>query len=75
MSDAKAAPVYLTAQQVSERWGGAIGARTLDLWRSKGKGPRFTKIGAKALYKLDDIETYEAEQSRQSTRQPKSEKA
>ena len=68
MSDAKAAPVYLTAQQVSERWGGVVAPRTLDTWRSLGKGPRYIKIGHHPLYLLEDIEEYETEQRRSSTR-------
>ncbi len=64
----RARPVFLSAQQVSERWGGIVKTSTLDTWRSRGKGPRFTKIGGRALYRLDDLEAFEEAQRRQSTR-------
>lgn len=32
-----------------------------------GQGPRFLKIGGKVLYRLEDVETFEAEHLRQGT--------
>ena len=31
---------------------------TLEVWRSKGRGPRFRKIGAKVFYDIDDLEEF-----------------
>ena len=41
--------------------------RTLERWRWLGQGPRFLKIGGRVLYRLEDIEAFEAEQVRHST--------
>jgi hypothetical protein len=39
----------------------------LERWRWTGQGPRFLKIGGRVVYRLCDIEAYEAEQLRTST--------
>jgi hypothetical protein len=39
----------------------------LERWRWLGEGPRFLKIGGRVVYRLEDIERYEAEQLRDST--------
>ena len=47
---------WLTAKEVSERWGGLIHANTLANWRSDPdgpKGPPFSKFGARVLYRED----------------------
>lgn len=31
---------------------------TLDIWRSKNKGPRYSKIGSRVLYDIDDLEEF-----------------
>ena len=41
--------------------------RTLERWRWLGQGPRFMKLGGRVLYRLEDVELFEAEQVRQST--------
>jgi excisionase family DNA binding protein len=33
-------------------------ARTLERWRSEGRGPRYSKCGHKVLYHIDDVEAY-----------------
>jgi hypothetical protein len=62
-------PAFLTPQQLSERWGGRIGVRTLANWRCNGGGPRYTKIGGAILYKVSDVENYEQNQTVTSTSQ------
>jgi predicted site-specific integrase-resolvase len=47
-----------------------ISHRTLERWRWTGQGPRFLKIGGRVVYRIEDIETYEAERLRNSTVQP-----
>jgi Helix-turn-helix domain len=56
---------HLTQGQLAERW--QISPRTLERWRWLGEGPRFLKIGGRVVYRLQDIERYEAEQLRDST--------
>jgi hypothetical protein len=41
--------------------------RTLQLWRVKGGGPPFTKIGRCVRYHVDDLEQWAAERRRTST--------
>lgn len=57
----------LTPAALAERWGGAVSLGTLSNWRSQGKGPRFfrpagTRTG-KVLYRLEDVESWERENS------------
>ena len=42
-----------------------MSGRTLEQWRWKGVGPRYLKIGGRVLYRLEDIEEYEAARRRQ----------
>jgi hypothetical protein len=50
---------HLDQNSLSRRW--RISPRTLEQWRWQGRGPRFLKIGGRVVYRLIDIETYEAE--------------
>ena len=54
--------MHLRPDDLSVRW--HIATRTLDNWRWKGEGPRYLKIGGRVVYRLEDIEAYEAEQLR-----------
>jgi hypothetical protein len=56
---------HLSQDDVAQRW--SISPRTLERWRWTGQRPRFLKIGGRVLYRLCDIEAYEAEQLRTST--------
>ena len=38
-----------------------VKVQTLALWRSKGKGPRYCKIGRAVRYRLEDLEAYAQE--------------
>jgi hypothetical protein len=35
--------------------------------RFTGEGPQFVKLGGRVVYRLEDVEGYEAEQIRQAT--------
>lgn len=35
-----------------------IRPNTLEVWRCKHKGPRYSKLGARVLYDLDDLEAF-----------------
>lgn len=53
---------YLTTADLAQRW--QISANTLRNWRFKGVGPAYFKPSGdrgKALYKLEDIKAWEAE--------------
>lgn len=52
---------FLTPDQLVERWAGAVGRGTLANWRAQKKGPTFTKVGARVVYRVSDIEAWELE--------------
>lgn len=62
-------PEFLTPAQLSDRWGRRINVRTLANWRTAGTGPRYVKIGGAIMYRLDDIQAYEAKNTVQCTAQ------
>jgi hypothetical protein len=51
---------HLNQTELALRWG--ISPRTLEAWRWRGHGPCFLKLGRRVIYRLEDIEAYEAEQ-------------
>jgi predicted site-specific integrase-resolvase len=59
---------HLNQNELAERLN--ISARTLERWRWIGEAPRFLKLGGRVVYRLEDIESYEAEQLRDSTTAP-----
>jgi hypothetical protein len=56
---------HLTQVQLADRW--QISERTLERWRWLGQGPRFLKLGGRVVYRVEDVERYEAEQLRSHT--------
>lgn len=56
---------HLNQHQLARRWD--LTARTLERWRWMTYGPPYIKIGGRILYRLSDIETYEAEHLREGT--------
>ena len=58
----------MTQEQLAARW--QMSPRTLEQWRWLGKGPRFLKIGARVLYREEDVEAWEAAQVCQNTSGP-----
>jgi predicted site-specific integrase-resolvase len=59
---------HLNQKEVAQRW--SVSPRTLERWRWIGQGPRFLKVGRRVVYRIEDIEAYEAEQLRTSTLRP-----
>jgi hypothetical protein len=51
---------HLHQCELAKRW--RISARTLERWRWLGQGPRYLKIGGRVVYRLEDVEDYEAAQ-------------
>lgn len=53
---------HLDQQALADRWGLSI--RTLERWRHLHQGPAFLKLGGRILYRLEDVEAFEAAQAR-----------
>ena len=53
---------HLNQIELSRRWD--ISPRTLERWRWLGAGPQYLKIGGRVVYRLEDIEAFEAEMLR-----------
>ena len=56
---------HLRPEELAERW--RISAGTLARWRWTGDGPRFLKVSGKVLYRIEDIEAFEAAHVRTRT--------
>jgi Helix-turn-helix domain len=48
--------------ELSRRW--RLSPRTLERWRFQGTGPQYLKVGGRVVYRLEDVEAYEAAQLR-----------
>ena len=59
------APRHFSQIELAARWN--LSPRTLERWRFTGEGPQYVKLGGRVVYRLEDIEGYEAEQIRQAT--------
>lgn len=57
---------HLTQIELAQRW--RISPRTLERWHWLGQGPRYLKIGGRVVYRLEDIEGFEAEKMRETGR-------
>lgn len=49
---------HLNQYDLAKRWN--ISFRTLERWRWEGVGPAYLKIGGRVVYRLEDIEEFEA---------------
>jgi hypothetical protein len=56
---------HLRPNELAARW--HISWKTLARWRWTGEGPRFLKVSGKVLYRLEDIEAFEAAHVRSRT--------
>lgn len=52
-------PLYLTLDEVIERYRNQISEGTLRNWRSKRIGPSFIKIGKAVLYPVDELDRWD----------------
>lgn len=59
---------FLNQVHLARRW--HISPRTLERWRWTGEGPAYLKIGGRVVYRLEDVEAYEASRQRCSTAEP-----
>ena len=53
---------HLNQVELARRW--ALSHRTLERWRWQGCGPQYLKIGGRVVYRISDIEAYEAGRQR-----------
>jgi hypothetical protein len=49
---------HLDQKTLAKRW--LVSPRTLEQWRWQGRGPRYLKIGGRVVYRLSDVESFEA---------------
>ena len=56
---------HLDQRHLARRW--AMSPRTLERWRWTGEGPRYLRIGGRIVYRMRDIEAFEAERLHAST--------
>jgi hypothetical protein len=49
---------HINQVELSRRW--RLSPRTLERWRYRGTGPQYLKVGGRVVYRLDDIEAFEA---------------
>lgn len=50
---------HLQQLELALRWN--VSPRTLERWRWLGQGPTFLKLGGRVVYRLEDIEAFEAQ--------------
>ena len=60
----KAIHQFLDPPALVERWNGQVKETTLSTWRSRGLGPAYVKVGGRVLYRLADVEAFEAKNTR-----------
>lgn len=53
---------HMHQAELARRWN--ISPRTLERWRYLNQGPAFLKLGGRILYRLEDVEAFEAAQAR-----------
>lgn len=50
--------IHFNQRNLAKRWD--VSEATLERWRTEGIGPKYLKLGGRALYRLVDIEEYES---------------
>lgn len=50
---------YLTAEEVVERYRGAVTVGTLDNWRAMRIGPAYIKVGKAVLYPVEELDAWD----------------
>lgn len=57
---------HLDQHALAVRWG--VSVRTLERWRFLHQGPAFLKLIGRVVYRLEDVEAFEATQMRRGTK-------
>lgn len=60
--------MHINQCQLAKRWN--MSPRTLERWRWLGQGPVFLKLGGRVVYRVQDIEGYEANHLQANTNGP-----
>lgn len=55
--------LFMDQLQLARRW--KLSHRTLERWRWIGEGPSYTKLGKRVVYRITDVEKFEADGFRQ----------
>ncbi|WP_288132448.1 helix-turn-helix domain-containing protein [Accumulibacter sp.] len=56
---------HLNQRQLADRWD--VSEASLERWRTAGIGPVYLKLQGRVLYRVEDIEAYEAASRHRST--------
>ena len=59
---------HLSEKLLARRWG--LSHRTLERWRHDAHGPAYLKVGGRVIYRIEDIEAYEAARRRNPIASP-----
>jgi len=55
---------HLHQADLARRWN--LSPRTLERWRWLREGPPYLKIGSRVVYRMEDVEAFEAERLRET---------
>ena len=50
--------VVMSENELAQHWG--VSPKTLQRWRSEGRGPRYLKLSKRVVYPLVEIRTFES---------------
>ena len=56
---------HLNQAELSRRW--SLSPRTLECWRWQKVGTQYLKVGGRIVYRLEDVEAYEASRLREAS--------
>lgn len=54
--------VFITEAELAARWRHSL--RSLQRWRADGHGPKHTRIGRRVVFRVADVEAFEAQHMR-----------
>lgn len=57
--------MMINENELATRWN--ISPKTLQRWRSEGRGPRFMKMSKRVVYPIDEVFDFESKALRAST--------
>ena len=57
--------IAINENELAQRWG--VSPKTLQRWRSEGRGPRYLKLSKRVTYPLDEIFIFEERALHEST--------
>lgn len=55
----------INENELAERWG--VSPKTLQRWRSEGRGPRYLKLSKRVTYLMEEVLAYEMESMHSAT--------